>query len=480
MRILIIFILFIANSIVFGQNIEAYFSLSRFNIPEERPFIDVFISFNARTVAYNKGKANIESTILIKNGNHIVDFRKTQIKSELLNEDSIPIDFLDVQRFSLKNGKYTIEILLRDLNLLNADTIKISYPFDLFFGGFHIEISDIELVDRLEKSDETNLFTKAGYQVIPYVSDYYNSSRNEIIFYAEVYNTDSKIGKGNKYLVVAQIASSGDEIISSYRKMIREESADVNVVLNKFDISELYSGNYQIQIEVRDKENKLLQTKSFPFYRNNPMPMSELLLPDSVFNGEVLFTEVIVERDVLMEYIKSMWPRADRLERNIIDNQIPGSSTEVLQQFMYAFWYKRDDKNPQNAWDEYHDLVEIVENLYSTQIRKGYETDRGRVFLQYGKPNKLVAIPVEPNAYPYEIWQYYHVENFNNIKFVFYNKDLSTNDYVLLHSDMPGEIYNRRWNIELHSRVDPMNVIDDNSTDPHYGGHSKDFYENPR
>ncbi len=480
MRILLFFLSLFITTFSYGQNLEAYFNLTRFNVPGGEPFIDVFISFNGRTVSYVDDKAKVESTIIVKDGDHIVDFRKTSVESPFVETDSIPNDFVDVQRFSLRNGKYSIEIILRDLNLLNADTIKFSYPFELFFSGNQVGVSDIELVERMELSDEVNLFSKAGYQIIPFVSDYYRPNRNELLFYSEVYNSDKKFGADNQYLVVAQIANSGGEVVGNYRKMLRKTTAPVTVVLSRFDISELYSGTYQLQIEVRDKENKLIKSNSFNFFRNNPPPYSDALNPDSLLEGEVLFTQMIPDREVLLEYIRSMWPRAEQLEKNIINNQISSASTEDLQNFMYTFWYKRDAKAPQEAWDKYHDLVKTANELFSTQIRKGYETDRGRIFLQYGKPNKLIDIPSEPSAYPYQIWHYYHIDRYSNIRFVFYSRELSSNDYTILHSDMRGEIYNRRWEAELYSRTDPLNSIDNNYAAPSEGSRALDYYNNPR
>jgi GWxTD domain-containing protein len=486
MRVFLVFISFLLCLNAKGQNLEAYFNITRYDIPEESPFIDVFISFNALTVNYTDNVANIESTILIKDGDRIVDFRKTKIISPELDVDSVPVDFIDVQRFSLKNGKYTIDIALRDLNELDADTVKISYPFEIRFSGNQVEISDIELVDRIEASDQLNLYTKSGYQVIPYVSDYYNSSRNEIMFYAEIYNSDNKFGADSKYLVISQITNTGGDVIGNYRKLTRLETADVSVVLNKFNISELYSGTYLLHIEVRDQENKLIKDRSFQFFRNNSAPMDEMAVNSEAYlQGEVLFTEMIPDREVLLEYIRSMWPRGEQLERNIIDKQIESASTEELQQFMYNFWYKRDPKNPQEAWDKYYDQVKLVNSIYSTQIMKGYKTDRGRVFLQYGEPNKLVDVPSEPSSYPYQIWQYYHIEsmdntNYSDVKFVFIDTELSTNNYVLLHSDMRGEVYNRRWEAELHSRTTPMNDVDQNNADDHMGGRAQDYFDNPR
>lgn len=90
--------------------------------------------------------------------------------------------------------------------------------------------------------------------------------------------------------------------------------------------------------------------------------------------------------------------------------------------------------------------VEVVKE-FSTSIRKGYNTDRGRVYLQYGPPDNRTQMPHEPSAYPYEIWQYYKVKGQSNRRFIFYNPDLVTNDFKLIHSDALGEIMNDQWQL---------------------------------
>ena len=125
MRIFLVLLSLTFSLLSYAQNLEAYFNINRFDIPSDKPYIDVFISFNGRTLFYKEGKANVESTIMIKNGDFIIDFRKTKVEGPVLAGDSVPIDFVDVQRFPLKNGKYSIEINLRDLNVANGDTMKI-------------------------------------------------------------------------------------------------------------------------------------------------------------------------------------------------------------------------------------------------------------------------------------------------------------------------------------------------------------------
>ena len=125
--------------------------------------------------------------------------------------------------------------------------------------------------------------------------------------------------------------------------------------------------------------------------------------------------------------------------------------------------------------------VLVVDNAYKTQISKGYETDRGRVYLKYGPPNIISESYNEPSSYPYEIWHYYELgNNQRNKKFVFYSTDMLTNSFKLLHSDAIGEIQNYKWQIFLNSRwYDPFSV-DINAPPNIYGGEADDYYRNPR
>jgi len=51
---------------------------------------------------------------------------------------------------------------------------------------------------------------------------------------------------------------------------------------------------------------------------------------------------------------------------------------------------------------------------------------------------------------------------------VFYNPSMIGNEYVLLHSDMPGELFNNRWNFrsfskqeeQLRSRINDEGILD--------------------
>jgi GWxTD domain-containing protein len=152
-----------------------------------------------------------------------------------------------------------------------------------------------------------------------------------------------------------------------------------------------------------------------------------------------------------------------------------------LQQFFYAFWEERKPADGEMAWLEYREKLAFVESEFGTRNKRGYNTDRGRIWLQYGAPNDITDRPNEPSSYPYQIWRYYKAGQWNNVRFVFYDTTLLAEDYELLHSDnIPGELRNPQWQLLLEQRNTPMNNVDERSGRNHAGGRVDMLFENPR
>ena len=82
-------------------------------------------------------------------------------------------------------------------------------------------------------------------------------------------------------------------------------------------------------------------------------------------------------------------------------------------------------------------------------MRPGWQTDRGRVLLKYGPPDDEQVFLTETDKYPYIIWTYNRLGNQSNVYFVFYDPDLGTNEFPLLHSTLKGEPYNANWRLQL-------------------------------
>ncbi|MFQ5334844.1 MAG: GWxTD domain-containing protein, partial [Flavobacteriales bacterium] len=154
---------------------------------------------------------------------------------------------------------------------------------------------------------------------------------------------------------------------------------------------------------------------------------------------------------------------------------------EIRQKFFYSFWKMRNPADPEGQWLKYKRKLKEVNRFYKTQIKSGYETDRGRIYLRYGPPNTIVSREHEPSSYPYEIWHYYNTnDGQSNVKFVFYDPDLTTNDYQLLHSTAIGEIKDYRWHLRLQMRNTPENNLDIGTGQDHWGSEAQDLFNHPR
>ena len=131
-----------------------------------------------------------------------------------------------------------------------------------------------------------------------------------------------------------------------------------------------------------------------------------------------------------------------------------------------------------SQWSDYQQEVTKTLSLFSSRITPGYETERGRVYLQYGPPNTRTVIDNEPSAYPYEVWWYYQIKGQRNVRFVFYNPDMVTNDYSLLHSDAFGENSDPQWRLQLFSRTTAFQNLDNSQNRGHFGSHLDDHLRN--
>ena len=485
-RWILIVCLLIAGQSIYAKKLGSFLSYTTFYSPASGPFIETYISVDGNTVEFvlnenNKYQAAIQVLLLFKSGEEISNYDKYELLSPEYDDTlNVNFSFKYQERYKLANGAYEFEIQIWDKNSDTAPYISVQ-PLVIEFPENEIIISGIQLIESYEKTTEPGIFTKNGYDLIPYISNFFPSDKNKLAFYAEVYNSDKTIGKDEKFLLTYYIEQFENNArlpdFISYRK---EDAAETNVIFSEFDITNLKSGNYFLAIELKNRENKLIATNRIFFQRSNPRLQ---IKPEDISNVDLsnTFASRINDKDTLSEYIRSLSPIANIQEKNYIVAHLYNSDLETLQKFFYIFWHERDQLEPERAWINYLNEVHKVNIAYSTPIDKGYESDRGRVYLQYGPPNAISENYNEPSSYPYEIWHYYVIANGQrNKKFVFYTKDIVTNDFVILHSDVSGELANYRWQLILNERVDPGSGVDQMQTIDAWGDNSKKYFDLPR
>ncbi len=488
LRFLIILSLFfiIPNSESQAQKLNAFLSYTVFNSPETGPYIETYLAVEGKTVHLvkndnNKFQGLIQVVMLFKKDEKIVNFDKYELFSPEL-EDTLSVDFnfFDQQRYSLPNGDYEFEIQISDKNNDIEPFVRFQ-PLTIEFPANKISISGIEMIKSYVKTETENTLSKNGYDLTPHISNFYPENDNTLTYYAEIYNSDKFLGKDEKYLITSYIqAVDKAKKLSKYVKYKKETAKPVSILFSEFNITNLESGNYLLVIEARDKENNLVGLNNMYFQRSNPR--IKITIADlAKINADNSFASRITNIDTLRGYIHCLEPISSNQEVGFAMVNQRTANLETLQKYFYQFWVDRNSLEPEREWEKYQDEVNKVNLAYSTQISKGYETDRGRVYLKYGPPNSISESYNEPSTYPYEIWHYYVMENGQrDRKFIFYTQDIVTNDFVLLHSDVTGELANYRWQDILYQRVDPSFNIDGRTTPDSWGGDSKKYFDLPR
>jgi GWxTD domain-containing protein len=261
------------------------------------------------------------------------------------------------------------------------------------------------------------------------------------------------------------------------------KTAEVNVLLGELPLNSVNSGNYTLAVEVRNKSNEVMARKSV-FFQRSYKAIVKTIEPDAdftVFDIENTFVATISNKDSLKEFIASLYPISGNMDRKIAETQLAIADVKSMQQYFYYFWARQDKVNPEQRWNDYKVEVEKVNGEYGTKIRKGYDTERGRVYLKYGIPNTVELGENNPNTFPYEIWHYYTIGTQTNRKFVFYSRDRSSNEYVLLHSDVTGEISAYDWQLQLHEKSTQFgNDLDADKAPKTYGDRSEENFINPK
>jgi GWxTD domain-containing protein len=464
---------------------RAYFAWNSFFLPGSGPYIETYLQFDASSLKFvpvsnGSFSATVEILIIFKHEETIREFLKYELHSPSI-DDTLQnrFSFIDQQRFLLNDGEYTIEITLTDPNsaadaLIHSEVVSIGFERDT------ITMSSLQLAERVEPAGDASPFAKSGYNIIPFIDYFYPSNINNINFYTEIYDAAGVLGDNEAFLIVSSIeAFETRATMPEYNRFKRESARPVNVFIGSFDISRLPSGNYFLVVKAVDRNNKTLASNRVFFQRSNP----ELRLTADVFQHvgiENSFVESIVHPDSLSYFVRALGPISTQVEREFAENLVASLHISNMQRYFYNFWLTRNPASPEQAWRNYYVEMSRADVFFKTRISRGYATDRGRVYLQYGPPNSISKSYDEPSAYPYEIWHYYAINGQRNKRFVFYSRDFATNDFELIHSDVVGELANYRWHLMLHERKTRGWDVDSEFAPDHWGGRSRDIFLEPR
>jgi GWxTD domain-containing protein len=467
-RITLFLIVFFSAHIGFSRSLRVVVDAKQFYAPEQGQYIEIYMQFLAKSLHFSGDsisgiRTSISTQIIISQKNEIVAFDKYKIDASVESNGFLD-DVYSLKRFVLPPGEYNIEYEFIDLNN-PRDTIQFIQDIEVYDWSRAPFFSDIQLLESLRKTSENSVFSKSGFEMIPRLIPYYNVESERFVAYVELYN--SHLYKDlPKFAVRYYIRDNfNGRRLDDYTITKVYNNTPVLPLIVNMNIANLASGSYTFVIEFLDNEETVLKKRELQFDRFNPT-MQDVVVDFSQTIVDPRFFDELPD-DSLFYYLESLTPISSQADISQIYKLISSKDKDLAKKYFQSYWIRTDSRQPTDAWIKYKKLVVQVEREYGSMLMPGFRTDRGRVFLKYGPPNAKVQRPNEPEEFPYEIWQYYKIENFSNRRFVFFNPSMIGNEYVLLHSDMPGELFNNRWTLDLsrtggtiRTRINDEGVLD--------------------
>ncbi len=484
MKKIFVFILILcATASSMGQGMKLMLNHKAYCTDKIQPYIEFTIRVGGNTVVYalNEDK-RYEADVLINVDviqNDEVKYNLHYILASETFADSVVDgrpDFGDIRNLPVENGDYYLSFSFKDLH---GDTTAINYIdyISVHFPKDSVCTSGIDLLSEVRDAQPGDFYTRYGLSMTPLFFNYAGENMYNLSYSMEVYNTEKIFGKGKKFLVKSYI-----EFLENHRlanpqaiQITEIKTAPVALAFGRFNIYQIASGNYNVVTEVMDMDSTVYCVNRCFFQRSNP-GMSLQLETYNTVSVENTFVAAITDKKQMEDYVASLYPIASSMERDFFDKRMKKVDFDMLQKFFYSFWLTRDPKDPEGAWLAYQKQVDFVQKAFGSKLVKGYRTDRGRVFLQYGPPNDIKDAPFDPATYPYQIWHYYHLQDQNNVKFVFWCPAEVTNDYELLHSDKIDEVSDPSWQMKLVKRLHQQENYQITKPDDYFGNQMDNYW----
>lgn len=371
--------------------------------------------------------------------NKVWKIEKTVEDTSLVNAGSQLVDVL--RYFIDEYGEYNISMHVKDMHRPDRiDSVSVAFTA-MEFSKDKIQISDVELASHIQRTaedSESNLI-KNNYKVIPSPGGMFGQKSSNIYYYFEAYNLLEHV-PGDKYFAVCRVLNpSGNEIEGvglTYRtkKKLYNSSMEIGMV----NVANLPSGKYKLVYGLADASKTMLASKNKLFYVYNP----QIQVVDEFRDSQFGTLDGLTEKELDEEFKRMIFINTKQ-DREFYSNL---KTAAGKQKFIVGIWSRpnEDGLPPEIFREQYLGRAKYASDKFKSVFSKGWNSDRGRVFMLYGVPSDVERLPSTESRIPYEIWTYDKLRRQAAVQFVFADTQ-GFNKYELLHSDLRGERNNPNW-----------------------------------
>jgi GWxTD domain-containing protein len=452
MKINVVIIIIAALVLACGQTVKGEKNLSlqadyaTFYIPSDTTtYIEFYYSLYQHELGFLGSEDNdyryagvlISATLFDEAGNkagYASSYFISQVEDEsrLAETDIRLFDYLPVK---ISPGHYRVELsAIDDVSKATGNVnLLVSVP-DYSQPG--LAVSDLELAYEIRTIPEDSIelvnsrLIKEGRLVMPNPTGVYQPGVDTALYvYAELYGLAVSENQDDEFLVRYLAKDSLGNVVHDYGQKRYEKPGSAAVLTNYLDLRELSAGKYHLFLEAEDPASG---QKAVALHRF------------SLFKPQDVATTLTAEDVQLM--LDIAWHHLSEGEKIQVNKLTESGKANLIRQF----WRDKDDdpSTPENpVYDEAVRRFAYANENFSThsEIRNGWRTDRGRVYITYGEYDEWYEEFIHGESYPYILWKYYKLKEGNTI-FVFVNDFVAgAIDYRLVHSTHPREKYDPAW-----------------------------------
>ncbi len=354
------------------------------------------------------------------------------------------INLTGKKSYSLFPGQYIAELKIWDnYDSTTSHILKFNF-YVKQFDELTPSISDLILASSISNAtNDTNslefIFKKNAFTVIPNAALEYYGIGSYIPLYYELYNFD-KVSDSTE--IIVSILDGAKRKINEFRKkFITHQNLFIDIANLPND--SLATGVYYLRMDCLDKkEVKLTSIEKKFFILNTLKPDLSIGFNESQ-SFETSEWAVMSDEQVDFEY-KYIEVKLNNNEKKTFNLL---TDVKAKQKFLYSYWLQKDiDSIPfvNVELENFRELVRYANNFYSFGSNtNGWNSDRGRILLKYGKPNQVEYHPSEGTNRAYEEWIY---TSNKNIGAQFFFVDVRGDSrYRLVHSTRMEDAYNPNW-----------------------------------
>ncbi|MBN2789826.1 MAG: GWxTD domain-containing protein [Candidatus Delongbacteria bacterium] len=412
----------------------------------------------------------------------------------------------------LDPGYYRLLAEVEDLKSKNVETIDIPQNSKKFsVAKFHdkFSLSTIQLASKIITNDieKESEFFKQGVIVLPNPSKVFGTRRPFLYYYTEVYGLQA----GNSVDYKWSISDKDGIKIKEGNSKSKKAPGNAIVLADQIPIQSLKTGLYDFNLEVSKNGSTIESSNNFYIYRTLDFREKAEMKFEDLSNAIEVLTEKTIDNEIRNISKDITADRSDEFEKNgleakrsfLIDywvektkyddkfkkekfeyfsdlaNKDYSKNVDVLSDksmleefeqvytildkkdrnladklndkgkvnFLKRFWETKERDDP-DAREKFLYNVNLANKEYSLGNKEGWKTDRGRILITHGAPDKIDKETYSTDSQDHEIWSYFN----GNYTFVFADTH-GFGEFSLIHSNFTGEKNDPNWEEKIKKEI---------------------------